>query len=257
MVVADKSAARSVTLPAAAVRELALAATALGIPGEAPRRATVRETDDGYRLAITFAGQPAASAAQGPAATTGRRGGADRDTSLRGRIAEAVQGLDADRLDELRGVLDGPETDDLDDRLWGPAPARAEATAATLADLQRQQRDRRRVADDALSRQEAAELLGISPQAVTDRLDAGRLVGMKVGRQWRLPTWQFDLDAVSAVLPGLDRLQEVFPGGPVSLSRWIAEPSPDLDGRTPRQALAGGDGDRVCAVAAALTAAGW
>src|SRR5699024_3333196 len=40
MVVADTPAPRPVTLPAAAVRELTLAASALGIPGRAPRRAT-------------------------------------------------------------------------------------------------------------------------------------------------------------------------------------------------------------------------
>lgn len=258
MVVADTPAAGSVALPAAAVHELARAARALGIPGRAPHRATVRVTDDGYRLAITFRDDPdQAATGKTPATTAGAGDGTGRDGSLRRRIADAVDGLDPDQLDQLRGVLDAPVGDDLDSRLWGPAPTRAEATAATLADLQRQQQDRRRVAADALSRTEAAGLLGISPQAVTDRLEARRLVGMKIGRQWRLPTWQFDLDAVLAVLPDLDRLQAVFPGGPVSLSRWIGEPNPDLAGRTPRQALADGDGDRVCAVAAGLTAAGW
>jgi len=84
MVVADTPAPRPVTLPAAAVRELTLAASALGIPGRAPRRATVRATDDGYRLAITFAGAPdAASGADRSASSTEPCGGSLRGAQRR------------------------------------------------------------------------------------------------------------------------------------------------------------------------------
>jgi excisionase family DNA binding protein len=79
-------------------------------------------------------------------------------------------------------------------------------------------------------RLQAAELLGISPQRVTDKLESRRLVGIKVGREWRLPRWQFDPDNTSGALPDLDVLQAAFPGGPVSLSRWIMRPHPEFTG---------------------------
>jgi len=79
----------------------------------------------------------------------------------------------------------------------------------------------------------------------------------KVGREWRLPRWQFDPDNTTGALPDLDVLQAAFPGGPVSLSRWMMRPHPEFDGRTPREETIAHGSKSVIKVARTLTAAGW
>ena len=84
------------------------------------------------------------------------------------------------------------------------------------------------------TRAEAAQLLRISDQAVSDRLAAGDLVGLKDGRVWKLPAWQFDADTENGWLPGIVDLRQHFPAGPVTLTAWVTAPNVDLGGRTPR-----------------------
>jgi Protein of unknown function (DUF2384) len=131
------------------------------------------------------------------------------------------------------------------------------AAEAVVADLTDQFSQRRELAANSISRDAAAKLLGISPQSVTDRLESRKLVGIKVGREWRLPRWQFDPDNTTGALPDLDVLQAAFPGGPVSLSRWIMRPHAEFDGRTPREETIAHSSASVIKVARALTAAGW
>ena len=109
----------------------------------------------------------------------------------------------------------------------------------------------------SLTRTETAELLDISEQAVLDRLEAGDLIGLKKGREWRLPAWQFNPDAERGFVPGLARLREVFPGGAVSLTEWAVAPNVELDGSTPADELAAGHVEDVVRVAHTGTAAAW
>lgn len=162
----------------------------------------------------------------------------------------------------LVDAVSGTETDtevaeQLDEDLWGPAPTAAEVRAAELAQLRRRFADRARVTETALTREEAAELLGITAQAITDYLAKGDLVGIKNGRSWMLPSWEFDPDLERGIVPGIRGLRDAFPGGVVSLTKWVSRPSVDLSGRTPRDALAAGEVEKVIDVASTLTAAGW
>ncbi|MFT4287707.1 MAG: DUF2384 domain-containing protein, partial [Nocardioides sp.] len=77
------------------------------------------------------------------------------------------------------------------------------------------------------------------------------------GREWRLPTWQFDPDAERGFVPGLAELQRVFPGGPVTLTAWMTTPHADLGDATPVAQLAAGHIDAVVLAAKSLTAAAW
>lgn len=151
----------------------------------------------------------------------------------------------------------GDPEDGLDTALWGPAPSPAERKEAALANLRRQYDIRRRVIEASLTRTETAELLDISEQAVLDRLEAGDLIGLKKGREWRLPAWQFNPDAERGFVPGLARLREVFPGGAVSLTEWAVAPNVELDGSTPADELAAGHVEDVVRVAHTGTAAAW
>jgi hypothetical protein len=104
---------------------------------------------------------------------------------------------------------------------------------------------RRHLIARSLARHEAAGRLGVSAQAVSGMLDRGALVGLKEGREWRIPAWQFDGESPTGVLPGLRDLASRFPGSVVSLSRWIERENPDLDGMTPRAALQRGNVEAV------------
>jgi hypothetical protein len=175
---------------------------------------------------------------------------------LHASVAAVVnEAKDSERGRLEAAVVAGPD-DGLEERFWGPGPDSVTASQAVFADLRDQFAQRRRLAAESVGRDEAAALLGITAQSVTVKLAAHKLVGIKVGRRWRLPTWQFDPHNPSRVLPDLDILQAVFPGGVVSLSKWLLRKQPEFDGRTPREELALHDSAPVIALARALTAAG-
>ena len=176
---------------------------------------------------------------------------------LRPSVAAVVNEANDSERDRLQAAVTADPDDRLEERFWGPGPDSVTASQAVFADLSDQFAQRRQLAADSVSRDEAAELLGIAAQSITTKLAAHKLVGIKVGREWRLPTWQFDPDNPSGVLPDLDILQAVFPGGVVSLSKWMLRQQPEFDGRTPREELALHDSAPVIALARALTAAGW
>ena len=96
----------------------------------------------------------------------------------------------------------------------------------------------------------------MAPQSITAKLSAKKLLGIKVRREWRLHLRQFRPDDPSGVLPELDALQAAFPGGAVSLSRWMQQGQPEFGSHPPRYVLAGHGSAPVIAVAQALTAAG-
>ncbi len=168
-----------------------------------------------------------------------------------------VNEADESELARLEEAVTVSSDDGLNERFWGPAPDSVTAAEAVVADLTDQFAQRRDLAANSFSREAAAGLLGISSQSVTDKLESRKLVGIKVGREWRLPRWQFDPDNTTGALPDLDVLQAAFPGGPVSLSRWIMRPHPEFGGRTPREEAITRGSQSVINVARNLTAAGW
>lgn len=138
---------------------------------------------------------------------------------------------------------------------WGDVPSEEEVAAAA----ERAERGRAAALaaelEDSLTREEAAERLGVTPQAVSDRRKAGRLVALRRGREWRFPRWQFSEDDA---LPGLRELAERYPGGALSLSVWAKRPHADLAGRAPAEELARRGGlQRVLELADAIRAAAW
>jgi hypothetical protein len=175
---------------------------------------------------------------------------------LRASVAAVVDVATDAELDRLKAAVVS-DSDDIDERFWGPAPDSVTASKAVFADLTDQFAQRRQLVAESISRDEAADLLDVAAQSVTAKLATRKLVGMKVGREWRLPAWQFEPEMPSGVLPDLDHLQAVFPGGLVSLSRWMLRGHTEFDGRTPRDEMLLHGSAPVIAVAGALTAAGW
>lgn len=187
----------------------------------------------------------------GPAAS------ADDVHPLRASVTAVVNAASDAELDRLRSAVIPDPNDDLDATFWGPAPDSVTVSQAAFFDLQDQFATRRQLSEESISRDEAARLLDVAPQSITAKLAAHKLVGLKVGREWRLPLWQFDPDAPSGVLPDLETLQSAFPGGVVSLSQWMQSAQPEFEGRLPREEMALRGSGSVIALAQALTAAAW
>lgn len=168
----------------------------------------------------------------------------------------------ADSPAELIGAFDDAlaraatvDEQPLDAALWGEAPSPAAlADARRLA--QRAQREALTgVLADALSRQEAATLLGISPQAVSKRHAAGALVALSRGRELHFPAWQF---ADGAAVPGLADVIAAYPGSPLALSLWAQAPNPDLERVPPAQVLSRRGGvERVLEAIESISPAAW
>jgi hypothetical protein len=170
------------------------------------------------------------------------------------REPEAIQAT----RDVLERVLEQaqvkPEAPDLPSD-WGPEPSLEELANARAAGEGAREAALAEVLANSLTRDEAAVRLGISPQAVSERLKTRRLVAFRRGREWRFPVWQFGDDTT---LPGLDRLIASWPGTPLDLSIWAQRRSADLGGRTPADELKRRDGvDRVIELVDAIASAAW
>src|SRR5450759_180064 len=123
------------------------------------------------------------------------------------------------------------------DDAFGPDPSRAAFAGAIAWNVATGTERRQDLIERSITRHEAARRLGVSAQAVSDMLDRGALVGLKEGREWRLPEWQFEPESPAGVLPGLRHIVARFPASIIALSRWIERENPDLNGSTPRYAL--------------------
>lgn len=175
------------------------------------------------------------------------------DRSIRLAIAAAEPGS---RQAFVAAITPRP-ADLLPASLWGEAPSAVERASAVLTNLRRQYEQRSEVVAESLTAAQVAGVLGVSEQAVLDRLKTRSLLGLRAGREWRVPAWQLSADAERGFLPGLAVLAAAFPGGVVSLSRWVLRPSGELSGRTPAAVLAAGDVEPVVTAAEVSTAAAW
>ncbi len=97
---------------------------------------------------------------------------------------------------------------------------------------------------------QVAQLLGITKQAVGQRRGLLRL--KQRNGHVVYPVVQFDGDAP---LKGIDETVATLDPAAAdhwTIASWLTGPNPDLDGRTPAQALRNGDRDRVLALARRL-----
>jgi hypothetical protein len=86
-----------------------------------------------------------------------------------------------------------------------------------------------RLLQSSLSVEQTAQLLGVNPSRVRQRLTGHprTLYGLKEGRSWRVPRFQF---AGRKPVPGIATVIGALPPDlhPVAVRRWFALPHPDL-----------------------------
>jgi hypothetical protein len=86
-----------------------------------------------------------------------------------------------------------------------------------------------RLLQSSLSVEQAAQLLGVNPSRIRQRLTGHprTLYGLKEGRSWRVPRFQF---AGRKPIPGVAAVIGALPPDlhPVAVRRWFTAPHPDL-----------------------------
>jgi hypothetical protein len=100
----------------------------------------------------------------------------------------------------------------------------------------------------------AAKILGVNPSRLRQRLVQRTLYGIKEGRSWRIPTFQFDAKGKKLVR-GIEKvLPKIRPDAhPLAVATWFANPHQDLvvgdeeKPVTPLQWLSGGSSIDVVA----------
>lgn len=87
------------------------------------------------------------------------------------------------------------------------------------------------LATDSLSVPDVAEMLGVDAGRIRHRVSDRSLYAFKVGRQLRLPRWQFTSGTPREALPGLRTVLAAVDddASPVELARFVSTPQADLD----------------------------
>ena len=152
----------------------------------------------------------------------------------------------------LRAVIETDSVpDNLDATIWGPTPSIEDVAAAEVRSQLLLGQARDQLLATSLTRQQAADRLGVGAQRISRLVDEGELVALEHGGQLQLPDWQFHPDSRRGRLDGLATVIEAYAGGPIALSQWMQRPNPALAGRTPIDALVAGDHDTVATAARA------
>ncbi len=127
-----------------------------------------------------------------------------------------------------------------------------QAVAAVLwADLEAEE-NRARLLRESVSAAEAGRLTGRSRQAVERQRRDGRILALRVGRQWRYPAWQFDTDGPGGLIPCLSEAVALLFRSPAGAAAWLTVPRPELDGDTPLSRLKRRDAEPVLRLAEQL-----
>ena len=76
------------------------------------------------------------------------------------------------------------------------------------------------------------------------------MLALRGGRRLRYPDWQFDLAGPKRVLDGLVEVLHEIDTDPLDQAAWLLHAEPQLQGRSPLDALRQGKADLVVAIAA-------
>jgi hypothetical protein len=147
----------------------------------------------------------------------------------------------------IRQHLSRPPADPLAD-VDDPIDPSEAAAATAWADFEAHTH-RQRLLRDCVSAEEAGRLTGRSRQAIERQRQAGHMVALRVGRQWRYPVWQLDADGPGGIVPGLAEVLKHLQRSPAAAALWLSTAVPELDGQTPIQLLRKHEGDRVVRLA--------
>ena len=165
------------------------------------------------------------------------------DPERRRRLAQVLR----EAIEEYR---DRPTEDPLADV---DAPMdREDGVAVTLwADLEASEQ-RARLLRESVGAEEAGRLTDRSRQAVERQRREGRILALRVGRQWRYPAWQFEIDGPAGLVPRLPEVVASLHMSPAGAGHWLTSPHTELGGEAPIQLLRRRDAEPVLRLAQRL-----
>jgi biotin operon repressor len=137
-----------------------------------------------------------------------------------------------------------------------PVPGKNEAALAQAFDRAEERKVNLLQRADMLNGEQLAAELGLSRATVDNRRQEGKLLALEFGakRGFRFPQWQRDLLEEPDIRASFEAvLNRLAPAEPWSRYRFFVQSSPELDGRTPVEALRAGEGEAVLRAAESWT----
>lgn len=111
--------------------------------------------------------------------------------------------------------------------------------------LERSFQRRRELLEDSLTTSQVASLLGTSRQTPHDRVKGGTLLAVADRGTLRFPSWQFDSEGPDGVIEGLPEVSRALNASTLAKISWFVRPNQYLAGRTPLEAIRGGEVETV------------
>ncbi len=99
---------------------------------------------------------------------------------------------------------------------------------------------------------DAAELLGVSKQAIHHRIRDKKLIGMVEANSMRLPIFQFDPAGHNGCVEGLSEVLKTMSGSLLSKISWLTSSNAVFEGKAPIDVLKSGNQDAVLREARAV-----
>ncbi|MGQ0628864.1 MAG: hypothetical protein ACT4PL_12290 [Phycisphaerales bacterium] len=186
------------------------------------------ETDE-LLIAVADAGSVALQRVRVPRATPSVEGPTSRLVEVARRIAE-IELIAAEIARPTLTASGPPMLTDAEERLLregglDPGSLAPEETQP----LHRATAEYARILHDSYTAEQAADVLGVNASRIRQRLTVTprTLYGIKVGKGWRIPRFQFH---GQGLVPGIARvLDRLAPDlHPVAVHRWLSTPNPDL-----------------------------
>ena len=99
---------------------------------------------------------------------------------------------------------------------------------------------------DTVSGADVTKLLNCnSRQTPLDRVKNKTLLAVKDNGQWKYPLWQFDVNGADRVIEGLPSVLDVLNVSNLAKVRWLTNPNPVFEGKTPIEMLKNQEIERV------------
>ena len=99
---------------------------------------------------------------------------------------------------------------------------------------------------DTISGSDVVKLLNCnSRQTPLDRVKNKTLLAVKDNGQWKYPLWQFDVNGADRVIEGLPSVIAALDVSNLAKVRWLTEPNPVFEGKTPLEMLKNNQVKRV------------
>ena len=139
-----------------------------------------------------------------------------------------------------------PEEQLLADEIAGKSYSTEEVKELQLSNLINSFTIRDSLLKDTISGSDVVKLLNCnSRQTPLDRVKNKTLLAVKDNGQWKYPLWQFNVNGGERVIEGLPSVIAALDISNLAKVRWLTQPNPIFEGKTPLEMLKNNQLERV------------